>query len=170
MMRYILLQDCIQRGFPYIHAVLSSTEPAPVYEQDESGMSELNKVLLLMRNDDYYPTFFEKSSYLISSIAGSQYFQNGNKRLAVVVLLLLLIENRVQIINAEFSVFSALLKRYFPAANIERNQSIQDPHALFLYNLAIVLGDRSVQGGIGFEELREKVANIFRQIYQIELD
>ncbi len=166
-MRFISTLDCIRLGFPYIHASLTLNEPAPKYEEDASGMGELEKVLSFIRSEEYYPTFEDKAAYLIASIAGSQYFQNGNKRLATVTLLLFLIENDVRIKNINFSQFKQVLLVFFPEAQIEDNSSIQEAHPLFLYNLAIVLGDRSKWGTGDFTELRKKIAGLFKLIYKL---
>lgn len=57
--------------FPFIHAFLASSEPAPQYELDQDGMNALNGVLGLVENNEYYPGFPLKAAYLICGIAGS---------------------------------------------------------------------------------------------------
>ncbi len=165
MIWYFSTEEFRHIGFGFIHDRLTEIEPAPDYEKEKTGMEQLEKVLTLVRSDEYYPTFWDKAAYLITSIAASQYFSNGNKRLAIVVLLTFLSKNNIELLAAD--LYTALLQA-FPDMHWEENMNIDHPHALFLYNLAIVLGNRSVWGTNDFGILRTKVAEMFRLLYKHE--
>lgn len=167
MIEYFSINACRKYGFPYIYSELAATEKAPVYESEPNGIAELEKVLEFVRNDVYYPSFSEKSAYIICSIAGSQYFTNGNKRLAVTILLMFLIQNSAKVL-ALASKFKELLIEKFPNYSWEENPNIDDPHSLFLYNLAVVLGDRTAWNCDDFQATRNTVAEIFSQIHKID--
>ncbi len=156
----------IEQGFPYIQRHLTSTETVPDYIFETRGMQELGKVLTLMKTD-YYPSFFDKASYVICSIAASQYFSNGNKRLSIVALLLFLMANDVEVLNLTQNDFKGLLGGIFPLSIWEENHSIPDDHRLFLYNLAVSLGDRKKWGINDFGIMRQNVAEIFSILYRI---
>ncbi|PIP65244.1 hypothetical protein COU77_01050 [Candidatus Peregrinibacteria bacterium CG10_big_fil_rev_8_21_14_0_10_49_16] len=49
----------------------------------------------------------------------------------------------------------------------EQNSSIINAHALFLYNLAIVIGDRTQWGGANYQEMKQRVTNMFAHLYSI---
>lgn len=153
--------------FPFIHRTLAHAEPAPAYEQEERGMGELGKVLAFARDDQFYPGFAEKASYMICSIAGSQYFTNGNKRLGIATLVFFLSMNDASVENIDTQGYEKIVQQFFPDATWEHNPAITDPHALFLYNLAITIGDRAKWGCRDFTTLREKVAALFGHIYQL---
>jgi prophage maintenance system killer protein len=165
MTRYLTLEMFQKEGFPYIQSELTAVEPAPAYEADAQGMAELKKVLDFSAQD-YYPSFEEKAAYLITSIAASQYFSNGNKRLAVVTLLMFLTINDVGVVVDSPMVFERLLKVIFPKCEWEENGNIKEAHALFLYNLAIVLGDRPKWEKEDFADTRERVSRLFKYIYR----
>lgn len=167
MMEYLDLQICVSDVFPFIHALLTKNEPAPAYTQEHSGMQELEKVLTFMRDDRFYPSFPEKAAYMMCSIAGSQYFSNGNKRLSVTVLLSFLGRNSAFIEVIARGGYQKIFTDAFPAGTWEQNAAVADPHALFLYNLAITIGDRKRWGCTDFTELREKVSAIFLHIYHL---
>ena len=156
-MRYVTLAECRQIVFPYIHSKLTMAEPAPDYEHEPSGLSNLDKVLGLVRTD-YYPTIYDKAAYMVCSIAGSQYYSNGNKRLAVVVLLEFLVKNEAEVRSLNHDQYAHLLSEVFPLHSWEDNQQISDPHALLLYNLAITIGDAKRRGTKSFSTLRQKVS------------
>lgn len=162
--QYFGIHACKQYGFPYIYAELTTAEQAPDYESEPNGIAELEKVLNFVQNDTYYPTFEEKCAYLICSIAGSQYFSNGNKRLSVTILMMFLQLNDARVFQQK-NVLQELLKMNFPEHLWEDNPSIQRPHSLFLYNLAVVLGDRTKWPSEDFGKMREFVAKIFTLVY-----
>lgn len=166
MIQYVNLEMCRRMVFPFIHEILVSNEPAPEYEHESDGMENLSKVLGLVQSNDYYPSLYDKSSYIICSIAGSQYFSNGNKRLAVSVLLLFLAINDVEVIRLESGEFQQLIRNAFPGYRWDNNKNVGSSHPLFLYNLAIVIGDRTSWGFHDFSRLKENVADIFRIIYK----
>lgn len=163
-MQYLEIEDCYA-GFAFIKKALTSFEPAPDYKSDQEGMAELKKVLYFVQQDEYYPTFVEKTAYIIYGIAGSQYFQNGNKRLAITMLLQFLIKNRVIIRQLDDNQFEELLKAVFPLHHWENNEHITDPHANFLYNLAMIIGDRNVWGVSGSKSLQAVLGKIFELLY-----
>jgi prophage maintenance system killer protein len=165
-MEYLDLQTCVEEVFPFIHALLTKKEPAPVYAREQNGMQELEKVLTFVRDDCFYPSFTDKAAYMICSIAGSQYFSNGNKRLSVTVLLSFLSRNGASIEVIAEDGYAKIFTEVFSSDAWERNTAITDPHALFLYNLAITIGDRKQWGCPDFTTLREKVAALFAHIYQ----
>lgn len=165
-MRYVGLDDCKKFAFPYIHRHLSAGEPAPAYEEEGAGLRELEKVLTLVRDDRFYRTLAEKASYLFCGIAGAQYFANGNKRLGVVVLLLFLIANRGEVLELSHEDYRVILLEQFPRHRWEDNAYIRGTFSLFLYNLAVVVGDRPRWGVSGFGDLRERVATIFGRIFR----
>ncbi|MEX0636734.1 MAG: hypothetical protein WD135_08195 [Ferruginibacter sp.] len=168
-MEYTTLDHCIDRVFPFIHAHLSEHEPAPEYEFINSGMGQLEKVLQLVQSDVYYPTFSDKCAYLLCSIAGSQYFPNGNKRLGVAVLIDFLIINSAEIVVLNSGDYRELLNIYYPSYTWEENENIRDPHPLFLYNLAIVIGTPSIwEFGHGFDQVKESVSEVFEQLYRLK--
>lgn len=156
-------------GFPYIQDKLASAEPVPNYLADENGMAELRKVLFFVQQDNYYPDFHDKAAYLLTSIAASQYFSNGNKRLAVVTLLLFLTLNEAEVIMDSEELFRELLKIVFPNCKWEDNKSIRGRHSLFLYNLAIVLGDRTKWDTNDFGVVKQKVSILFKHLYKREI-
>ncbi len=162
--KYFGIGACIQFGFPYIYKELTAAEQAPDYESEATGIAELEKVLEFVKNDTYYPTFEEKSAYLMCSIAGSQYFSNGNKRLSVTVLLMFLMHNEAAVLNDEL-VLKNILMDEFSKHVWEKVASIRDPHSLFLYNLAIVLGDRAKWDVDDFTAIRLRVAGMFKAIH-----
>lgn len=164
-MKYFEVQDT-QAVFSYIKKSLTAIEPAPDYEQDP-GMFELEKVLNFIKNDTYYPTFEIKCAYLICSIAGSQHFQNGNKRLGTVLLMYFLAMNRSQRRSLDIAQFQELLELVFPKHHWEGETKIDDAHAQFLYNLAIVIGDNTKWDVTGFDQLKEKVATLFKYLYRL---
>lgn len=166
-MEYIDLQTCVKEVFPFIHALLTREAPAPTYTDERNGMQELEKVLTFVRDDRFYPSFAEKAAYMICSVAGSQYFSNGNKRLSVTVLLSFLSQNGASIEVIEEDGYHRLFLDAFPLGKWESNAAITDPHALFLYNLAITIGDRAKWGCRDFTTLREKVAALFGHIYHL---
>jgi prophage maintenance system killer protein len=165
MIQYLTEQMMRDQGIPFIQRQLTDDEPAPQYEQEAVGMSELRKVLDFAQQDLYYPTFEEKAAYLISSIAASQYFSNGNKRLSVVTLLLFLSENKVIIEEDSEESYKNILATIFPRYVWEHNSRIKSSHALFLYNLAAVLGDRTKWETNDFGRVRDDVATMFRHFY-----
>lgn len=167
MIAYIDLAECKEVVFPLIYLYLAEDEPAPSYQQEADGIGELEKVLGLVQRDDYYPDFYVKISYVMCSIAGSQYFSNGNKRLAVAVLLIFLMKNKAKILNAKSNELQKLLHDHFPKYKWDKNTNINGAHALFLYNLAIVIGDRNVWGFNDFSKLKEKVESIFSVLYKL---
>lgn len=65
------------------------------------------------------------------------------------------------------SEYKNFLIEIFPSAKWENNLNIEHPHALFLYNLALVIGDRKRWGGGGFDELKANVGKLFAHIYRI---
>lgn len=166
-MRYVELENCKKVAFPYIHQHLSEDEPAPAYQEESTGLAELEKVLTLVRNDRYYPTFADKAAYLFCGIAGSQYFSNGNKRLSVAVLLLFLIANRAEILVLPKEGYGAMLLGQFPVHRWEENPYIGGAFSLFLYNLAIVVADRPRWGVMDFGMLRGRVAVIFERLLRL---
>lgn len=165
--RYFGIEACKTYGFPYIYDELTGLEQAPNYESEPVGMAELEKVLEFVRNDRYYPSFDEKCAYIISSIAGSQYFSNGNKRLSVTVLLMFLLHNNIFVLSDEIRL-RALMHGAFPDHTWEAIAGIQKPHSQFLYNLSIVIGDRSKWRTNDFAVIRQRIASMFSVIYQHE--
>jgi prophage maintenance system killer protein len=166
-MWYLDLQTCGEQVFPFIHHFLSANEPAPQYEVELRGIQELEKVLDFVQDDQFYPSFQEKAAYLICSIAGSQYFSNGNKRLGVASLLFFLVENAAEWEALEEHEYGDVLSGVFSGHVWERNSNIPEAQPLFLYNLALVIGDRSKWGTNDFSVLKEKVATIFQHLYRI---
>ena|SRR5258708_4002144 len=168
-MKYVSTEDCYKFVFPYIYSQLSGSEPTAQYEQEPEGLNELAKVLQLVENDSYYPSFEGKAAYLLCSIAGSQYFTNGNKRLGIIVLMLFLIFNEVELLVLTVKEYRELLKDLFPLHIWENNSNIGEGEPLFLYNLAILIGDRNQWGeGMSFDTLKEKVANLFSILYRLQ--
>lgn len=165
--RYFGLRACKEYGFPYIYARLTTTEQAPNYEDEANGIAELEKVLSFVQNDLYYPTFAEKCAYLICSIAGSQYFSNGNKRLSVTVLLMFLMHNDATV-TEDVSQLQQLLSDAFPKHIWEVQATIEDAYSIFLYNLAIIIGDRNTWKSPDFAVLRETVAGIFESVHHLK--
>jgi prophage maintenance system killer protein len=165
MMQYITEEMMRKHAFPYIQKQLANAEAAPDYEREPNGMSELRKVLEFVQQDLYYPTFEEKAAYLLCSIAASQYFSNGNKRLSVMTLVLFLSANAVIIDEDSVESYKNILQEVFPLHVWEHNAEIKSSHALFLYNLAALLGDRTKWGTNDFPQVRERVATIFRHLY-----
>lgn len=167
-MKYVSLEDCRHVVFPYIYKQLTSTEPSAQYEQEQNGLDELNKVLHLVESDTFYPSFEDKGAYLLCSIAGSQYFSNGNKRLGVIVLMLFLIINDVELRTLTVSEYQKILADSFPRHTWEDNASIREGNPLFLYNLAIVIGDRNKwDEGTDFSALKQKAAKMFAALYRL---
>lgn len=164
---YFGIDACKKYGFPYIYAELTATEAAPLYENEADGLAELDKVLSFVQVDDYYPTFEEKSAYLLCGLAGSQYFSNGNKRLGVVVLLMFLQRNNVTVSDQE-DALKEILQRTFPWHVWEENPAIHGAHSLFLYNLAIVIGDRTRWGMDSLKDVQMRVSEIFKNIHARE--
>lgn len=165
--RYITIEDCKRYGFPYIYDELTAKEQAPNYESEAVGIAELEKVLEFVQSDVYYPSFDEKCAYMISSIAGSQYFSNGNKRLSVTVLLMFLLHNNVEVLSDRVQLQQLMLDA-FPAHAWESMSEIQKPYSQFLYNLSIVIGDRSKWGTDGFAAIRDRIATMFSVVHQRE--
>ncbi len=168
MIKYLTKEDFVLIGFPYIKNALTENEPTADYLSELSGIAELEKVLCFAQQDEYYSTFFEKASYLITSIAGSQYFHNGNKRLAITTLMLFLAKNDIKILNWTEKGYQKILEVTFPLHNWENNGNIQEPHALFLYNLASIIGDRSKWNKSDFSDVRKHVTTMFNYLYEIE--
>ncbi len=162
--RYFGINACKLYGFPYIYSELTESENAPDYESEPEGIAELEKVLEFVKNDSYYPNFSEKSAYIICSIAGSQYFSNGNKRLSIVTLLMFLQLNDT-LIRENYKYLRKTLSKYFPKHVWEENPNIQLAHSLFLYNLAIIIGDRARWEIDDFAEVRQRVGVIFSDIH-----
>jgi death-on-curing family protein len=169
MIRYPTEQDFRMKGFPFIQEVLSAHEPAPDYLSERNGMAELNKVLNFLQQDAYYASFFEKAAYLVCSISGSQYFSNGNKRLAVTALMLFMSLNEAEIYETIEEEYREILLFAFPLHTWERNEFLKGPHALFLYNLAIVIGNRKVWGTNNFAMVRDLVGTLFSHLYSVDL-
>jgi len=167
MIQYLTLEDFVKDGFPFIQQVLAVHEPVPDYLSEANGMAELRKVFSFVQQDEYYPAFAEKAAYILCSIAGSQYFSNGNKRLAVTVLMFFFMKNNIKIPhrNEHNEVYRVILKIAFPLHSWEENEHIHDAHPLFLYNLAIVIGDRSRWGVESFSAVREVIAMAFDCLY-----
>ncbi len=168
MIQYITMEDFELKGFPFIQQVLAAEEPVPDYLSEASGISELMKVMEFVKQDLYYPTFYEKAAYLISSIAGSQYFSNGNKRLAIATLMLFLAKNEVKIIKGTDDGYREILRIKFPLHTWENNSNIKEAHALFLYNLTFVIGDRTRWGTNDFSVIRENVSAMFNYLYEMD--
>lgn len=167
-MQYVSLDYCKNRVFPYIYRKLSKEEPSAQYGQEANGLQELNKVLRLVENDLFYPTLPDKTAYLLCSIAGSQYFSNGNKRLGVMVLMAFLVINNVKLRTLTAKKYRELLLNKFPIHTWEDNLQIQKAHPLFLYNLAIIIGDRTQWGkNVDFTVLKQKVSEIFSELYHL---
>lgn len=167
-MHYLSVETCRQSVFPFIYKELTREEAAPQYESEPQGLKELEKVLTLIQDDTYYPTFSKKAAYLLCSIAGSQYFSNGNKRLAVMALVTFLIVNNAQKGELTMQEFKDLLAEYFQRHRWEDNRSISGAHSLFLYNLALIIGDRSRwSDGDDFSLLKDKIAMIFEYLYRV---
>ena len=166
-MIYIDIPLCEKWVFEFIHVVLTNDEPAPDYRTEQDGIAELAKVLNFVRNDVYYPEFADKAAYMLCSIAGAQYFSNGNKRLAVVLLISFLIINQAEIITLKESQFKEILGVLFPAYVWEEKPNIQDPHAQFLYNLAVIIGSPDKWDVQKFDDLKKKISSLFMSIYKV---
>lgn len=167
-MQYVTLGHCRTTVFPFIYAELSRTEPSAQYEQENNGLAELDKALHLVENDSFYPTFADKAAYLLCSIAGSQYFSNGNKRLGVTVLIQFHILNNAKQLVLTAKKYQKLLAKFFPKHSWESNPTIIEADPLFLYNLAIVIGDRTKWGdGVDFTALKQKVSEMFSELYHL---
>ncbi|MBI3255645.1 MAG: Fic family protein [Candidatus Andersenbacteria bacterium] len=169
-MKYVSLTDCKEEVFPYIYEQLSSAEPSAKYEEEPEGLKELEKVLALVKQNSFYPTLIEKAAYILCSIAGSQYFSNGNKRLGVVTLLQFLIVNSVVVlVLSNEDAYIELLRKAFPQHTWEHNSEIKDGNPLFLYNLAIVIGDRKKWSkNDNFTAVKEKITKMFQTLYIYE--
>lgn len=168
-MNYLTLSDCRELVFPFIYEQLSEAEPTAAYEEIKEGMEQLEKVLTLVQHDSYYPTFADKCSYIFCSIVGSQYFPNGNKRLGVITLMAFLVKNNTQVRNLSVDEHQALLRDYFPKYVWEPNANIHGLQALFLYNLAIVIGDRTQWNkGEDFEKVKQHVKEIMKYLYSLD--
>lgn len=167
MIQYVTLEMCVRELFPYIHRKLAEEESAADYQSETNGMAELQKVLDLVQYNEYYATLEEKAPYLICSIAGSQYFSNGNKRLSVVMLLQFIGLNNRPVRTFSAADFQTLLVFSFPEYQWEPNKNLDDSYALFLYNLAIVIGDRPQWGTNDFSEVKRRVAEMFSILYQV---
>lgn len=165
MIHDIDIRLCVNKIFPLIHQELTGQESAADYANESRGMADLEKALTFVRQDDYYPIFPVKASYLICSIAGSQYFSNGNKRLSVTLLLEFIYLNETPVKNLSAVEFDAFLTADFPDYQWENSDYISNPHVLFLYNLAILIGDRTRWGGKNFSDVKEAVATMFGYIY-----
>ncbi len=165
MMHYFTIDTCIRELFPVIHREMTDAESAADYVHEPEGMQQLEKVLSFVQNDQYYSNFAQKAAYLLCSVAGSQYFSNGNKRLSIILLLKILGLNDTAIKDFGHDGYHALLNQTFPMSNWEDNSNISDAHALFLYNLAIVIGDRTVWGTNDFAAMRERVTAMFAVLY-----
>lgn len=167
-MQYVSLDDSKSFIFPYIYEQLSGEEPSAQYELESNGLAELDKVLHLVQSDTFYPTIADKAAYLLCSIAGSQYFSNGNKRLGVMVLTQFIILNKIKILILSRKEYQALLKRFFSRHTWESNSTIIENEPLFLYNLAIIIGDRNRWGqNITFDTLKKTIAELFSLLYQL---
>lgn len=166
-MLYLTMAMCRQEIFPYIHAELTKGESAAEYQDEESGLFELEKILSFVQHDGYYPSFYDKAAYLICSIAGAQHFSNGNKRLSIVVLMKFLGLNETLILLNKHEALRSLLEAAFPQCQWEDNARIADPHAHFLYNLAIVIGDKTVWGTTDFSGIKQRIADIFSALYLV---
>ena len=59
-----------------------------------------------------------------------------------------------------------LMHDTFPKHTWETVIGIQRPHSQFLYNLSIVIGDRSKWGTNDFTLVRERIASMFSVIYK----
>lgn len=165
-MEYVSLEDCKTDIFPFIYAELTRTEPSAQYEQESNGLAELDKVLHLVQNDSFYPTFPDKAAYLLCSVAGSQYFSNGNKRLGVSVLMQFRIQNNARQLVLTATKYQEMLAKFFPKHAWESNSTIIEADPLFLYNLAIVIGDRNQWGeAVNFDVLKKKVSEMFSELY-----
>lgn len=164
-MEYVTLAICRAHVFPYIHKYLSRTEAAPDYENELRGMLELEKVLTFVHDDRYYPTFAGKAAYLLCGLAGAQYFSNGNKRLGVTTLMQFILMNEINIRTLPPEKFVDLLGLVFPNHRWEDNPNIGGAHALFLYNLALVVGNRANCGYPDFGSLKDAVSEIFDYLY-----
>lgn len=165
-MQYVTLDHCRNAVFRFIYEKLSSTEPSAQYEQESNGLAELDKVLHLVESDSFYPTFADKAAYLLCSIAGSQYFSNGNKRLGATVLMQFRILNNAKQLVLAAKKYQKLLAKFFPKHSWESNPTIVEADPLFLYNLAIVIGDRTKWGqNVDFTVLKQKVSAMFSQLY-----
>jgi prophage maintenance system killer protein len=169
MTHYLTEEDFRKVGFPFIQQVLAEHEPAPNYLSEPNGMAELLKVISFVQNDLYYPTFSDKAAYLLCSVAGSQYFSNGNKRLAVTTLMLFLAKNSAAIPKSIESKYEEILRISFPLHAWEGNEQIKEGHPLFLYNLAIVIGDRAKWGMKDFSAVRDIIAMVFDGVYRLEM-
>jgi len=167
-MEYLSFDECKKDIFPFIHQHLTHEEPAPAYEAEARGVEELKKVLTFVQDNMFYETFAEKAAYLLCSITGSQYFSNGNKRVGVGVLLFFLGINDATLESLDDNSYEALLKQSFPNSQWDPNQNIPDAHALFLYNLAIVIGDRTQWGGASYQEVKQRVTNMFAHLYSVD--
>lgn len=167
MIQYLDIEVCRELVFVLIQNFLAHDEPVPSYELEEDGIEKLEKVLGLVQQDNYYRTFHEKAAYMICSIAGSQYFSNGNKRLAVATLLIFLIQNDVQVLDINADQYKQILFEKFPEYVWDSNIHIHGSHALFLYNLAIVIGDRTKWGFHDFTVLKERVSSLFTYLYKL---
>lgn len=160
---YFDYEACEHYAFPYIYKKLTFAEQAPDYASETNGVKELKKVLELVQQE-YYPTFEAKAAYIVCSIAASQYFSNGNKRLSVVVLLMFLMKNNMLVFN-NYNYLKSLLSKKFPKHAWEDDPKMDRPHSLFLYNLAIILGDRNRWNSPDFSKLKEDVADMFKSAY-----
>lgn len=168
MMRYVTIDKCREQVFPFIQEHLTKTEAAPDYEHETNGMEELEKVLSFVQDDTYYPSLAEKASYMLCSIAGAQYFSNGNKRMGIALLIYFLIVNDVSVKRLEEEIYTEMLQDNFPDHSWEKNRNIRGQHSLFLYNLAIVIGDRKKWSGADFTELKQRIAKMFEELYRAE--
>lgn len=167
-MEYVSLDYCRNTIFPHIYTRLSHTEPSAQYEEEPSGLKELEKVLHLVESDLFYPTFQEKAAYLICSIAGSQYFSNGNKRLGIMVLVSFFVLNEASSQIVTTKDYQDMMKKVFPLHSWENNLNIGESEPLFLYNLAILIGDRTKWGaGADFDVLKKKVSEMFSELYHL---
>ncbi|TSC58341.1 MAG: hypothetical protein Greene041619_565 [Candidatus Peregrinibacteria bacterium Greene0416_19] len=76
-----------------------------------------------------------------------------------------LIVNEANFADLTKDQLKVVLTDSFPKHVWEENLQIRGDHSLFLYNLAIALGDRTRWESDDFGTLREKVAKLFRFLY-----
>ena len=109
----------------------------------------------------------EKSAYLLCSIVGGHYFSNGNKRLGVAILLFFLMHNNAEVEVIDEESYQIFLAEFFPHAQWEENSNIPHSHALFLYNLALVIADRERRRDMDFSALKKKITSLCGHLYRL---
>jgi death-on-curing family protein len=162
-MQYLTIDQCRLLLFPYVRSRLIEAEPAPNYDEEQSGLRRLDGIIHLMQRDEYEGVL-RKAAYLFCSVIDGHPFSNGNKRLAVTLLLFFLLTNGWLVSAPNMEVMRSELMRIFPNLQWEEVTTFHHAHEYFFYHLSLIIADRKQKGQMTFHQEQDAVRQLLEVV------